>query len=649
MLREREDSDPFLKGARGLILRFRLPVKIVLTQFVFVAAFLGAFILRFEFFVPVEMRHVFLGVIPVLLLAKSAAFLLTGQFRGWWRYLSVRDAVPILLASVLASVFFVVAVVLLPGPQHLPRSVFIIDFGLTYILVAGGRLSVRLLRESYGDGRVGVRRNVLVVGAGVAGQQIVREIRDNETLGMNAVGFVDDDPAKIGTRIHGLKVLGGHGDIETVCVQNRIDEVIVAIPSAKPSRMRNIVERCEEAGVRARILPGMGELIGGTVSVRSLRNVRIEDLLGRDPIELDTELLRKEIQGRVVLVSGAAGSIGSELCRQVALRDPACLVLFEFSESALFSLEASLRERFPRLSLVAAIGDVRDVARVESVFREQKPHIVYHAAAYKHVPMMEENPPEAVKNNIEGTRIVAEAAAKVGVARFVLVSSDKAVRPTNVMGATKRVAELIVQEMNLRQTGTIFVAVRFGNVLGSVGSVVPIFHRQLATTGRLTVTHQDASRYFMMIPEAAGLILQAGAMAEGGEVFVLEMGEPVKIVDLAKEMIHLAGREIGVNAEIEFIGLRPGEKLHEELVIEGEDVVRTGHPKVMKMVGEPPVPPNWRERLDTLCASAHAGKRPEVVRLLDRMVHGYTPDYAFHGIAAPESKPVADQSPRSLH
>jgi FlaA1/EpsC-like NDP-sugar epimerase len=356
-------------------------------------------------------------------------------------------------------------------------------------------------------------------------------------------------------------------------------------------------------------------------------------------VAIDTELLRRHITGRTVMVTGAAGSIGSELCRQIAQMSPELLILFEIAESPLFYLELEMRQKFPTVGLVPVIGDVRDRGRVEGIVRAHRPAIIFHAAAYKHVPMMEIHPAEAVKTNVLGTRIVAEAAAKFGVKRFVLVSTDKAVRPTNVMGATKRLAELVIHNVADRKGATVFVAVRFGNVLGSVGSVIPIFRRQLMTTGKLTVTHAEASRYFMLIPEAAGLILQAGAMGKGGEVFVLDMGDPVKIVDLAKNLIRLSGKELGVDAEIVFTGLRPGEKLHEELIIEGEDVSGTTHPKVMKLIGSEKMPPSWSKRLEELIMCAITGERCGVVERLDALVKGYRPDYGFHGVAVPNIFP----------
>jgi FlaA1/EpsC-like NDP-sugar epimerase len=528
------------------------------------------------------------------------------------------------------------------------------DWGLTLMMFLAARYTIRAGRETFGRKRRASDRNVLIVGAGLAGQMIAREIRDNPALGMVEVGFIDDDTAKIGTRIQGLKVLAGHEQIEEICRKYAVKEIIIAIPSAPASMVRHIVDHCVALPARFRILPGVGELIDGRVSVNALRNVDLKDLLGRDPVALDTELLRRDITNRTVMVTGAAGSIGSELCRQVARLAPERLVLFEMAESALFGLEHEMRAAFPHVPLVPVIGDVRDRRRVREVVAANLPAVIYHAAAYKHVPVMEAHPVEAVKNNVLGTRVVAEAAAEYGVGRFIMVSTDKAVRPTNVMGATKRVAELVVQNMNGSGKETTFVAVRFGNVLDSVGSVIPIFRKQLETTGKLTVTHPDASRYFMLIPEAAGLILQAGSMGHGGEVFVLDMGSPVKILDLASNMIRLSGKELGVNAEIVFTGLRPGEKLHEELVVEGEDVERTSHPKVMKMIGDGKLHADWTRQLNLLIDLAVQGERAGVVRQLDLLVKGYTPHYAYHGLDSPAgtlpgSPVLVSSSSESLH
>jgi FlaA1/EpsC-like NDP-sugar epimerase len=649
----RKAAAEYLSLPVEVAMRYRGIVKFLLHMAIFIFAHHLAYYIRFDFDIPRRYFSVIRDTIPVLVVAKTLGFLAFGLFSGWWRYVSIRDILPIASGCALGSALFAGGVYILWGPYYVPRSIYILDFGNTLLLVLAGRFVIRAGREAFGRRRRDSDRNVLIVGAGAAGQMLAREIRENPSLGLVEVGFVDDDKAKIGTRIQGLRVLGGHGKIEEICRKHDVDEIIIAIPSAPPSVVRHIVEHCQMLPARFRILPGVGELIDGKVSVKALRNVDLEDLLGRDPVGLDTELLRREITGRTVMVTGAAGSIGSELCRQVAKLSPALLVMFEIAETPLFDLEHEMRAAFPKVPLVPVIGDVRDRRRVREIIAANMPTVIYHAAAYKHVPVMEVHPVEAVKNNVLGTRIVAEAAAEYGVERFVLVSSDKAVRPTNVMGATKRVAELIVQGMNGEGKETAFVAVRFGNVLDSVGSVIPIFRKQLETTGKLTITDPDASRYFMLIPEAAGLILQAGAMAAGGEVFVLDMGEPVKIVDLAKNLIRLSGKELGVDAEIVYTGLRPGEKLHEELVVEGEDVVRTPHPKVMKMIGDAQLPEEWARQLNRLIDLAIQGDRIGVIRQLKVLVKGYTPHYEFHGMELPgkdvHASPILTPPSKSLH
>ena len=631
-----------------LAIRSRTTVKFFLTLGIFISANYLAYLIRFEFDVPPEMVVVMRRTIPVLVIAKAIGFFAFGQFSGWWRYVSIKDVLPIAAGSALGSVLFAGGVLWLWRPTHVPRSIYVLDWVNTILLVLGIRYLIRMGREGLGRRGHVTERRVLIVGAGAAGQMIAREISENISLGMEQVGFIDDDRAKIGTRIHGVKVLGGHNQITAICAKYDVNEIIIALPSVSASAVRHIVEHCHEVSAMFRILPGIGDLIGGKVSVQALRNLDLEDLLGREPVALDADLLERHITGRTMMVTGAAGSIGSELCRQIARRSPGRLILFEIAESPLFYLEMEMREKFPTLNVVAVIGDVRDRGRVEEIVRAYRPAMIFHAAAYKHVPMMEVHPVEAVKTNVLGTRIVAEAAAKFGVERFVLVSTDKAVRPTNVMGATKRLAEMLIHNVASQQGTTVFVAVRFGNVLGSVGSVIPTFRRQLMTTGKLTVTHKDASRYFMLIPEAAGLILQAGAMGEGGEVFVLDMGEPVKILDLAKNLIRLSGKELGVDAEIVFTGLRPGEKLHEELIVEGEDVSGTEHPKVMKLIGNESMPPFWAKQMEELIVFAITGGHGGVVERLDALVKGYRPDYDFHSVAVPPAAAAANVANASV-
>ncbi|MGA7104453.1 MAG: nucleoside-diphosphate sugar epimerase/dehydratase [Candidatus Deferrimicrobiaceae bacterium] len=638
----RRSAEGYLIIPADFLLRHRGIVKLFLHFVIFAGAYHLAYLIRFDFIVPLEYGRVIRETILYLLIAKAIGFLAFGLFQGWWRFVSIRDVLPIAAGCTAGSAIFAGVDIFFLGNVTVPRSVYLLDWGITLLVVLASRYLIRMGREAFGRRHGEFTRRVLIVGAGAAGQMIAREIHDNPALGMIDVGYVDDDKAKIGTRIQGLRVLGGHEEIDEICRAQKIDEIIIAIPSARASKVRHIVDHCRESSARFRILPAVGELIDGKASVSVLRNVNIEDLLGRDQVRLDMELLRRDITGQTVMVTGAAGSIGSELCRQVAKLFPSKLVMFEIAESPLFELELEMREKFPGVNIVPLIGDIRDRKRVEIVISAHRPSLIYHAAAYKHVPVMEVHPIEAVKNNVLGTQVVAEVAAEYGVPRFVLVSTDKAVRPTNVMGATKRVAEMIVQNMNGKGKETTYVSVRFGNVLDSVGSVLPIFRKQLETTGKLTVTHPEASRYFMLIPEAAGLILQAGAMGRGGEVFVLDMGQPVKIVDLAENLIRLMGKELGVDAEIVFTGLRPGEKLHEELVIEGEDVTRTAHPKVMKMIGNGALVPELPCFLEELFAFAIEENREGVIRKLSMIVKGYRPDYLFHGIAAPHDQLSAD-------
>ncbi len=471
-----------LHAPAGVLLRRRGTVKFFLHLTIFASAYCLAYLVRFDFSIPREYLDVIRATIPLVLVAKGLGFLSFGLFHGWWRYVSIRDILPIVGGCTLGTVlFFVFGILFLKAPL-VPRSIYLLDWGNTLVLVLAARYAIRMGRETFGRRDRATDRRVLIVGAGAAGQMIAREIRENNALGMTAVGFIDDDTAKIGGRIQGLRVLGGHEQLGEATGAHGVHEIIIAIPSAPASVIRHIVERCREVPARFRILPGVGELIDGRVSVSRLRNVNLADLLGRNPVRLDTDLLRRDITANPVMVTGAAGSIGAELCRQVARLSPSKLVMFDIAETPLFDMENELREEFPALPLVPVIGDIRDRGRVEETIAAHRPAVIYHAAAYKHVPVMEMHPVEAVKTNVLGTRIVADAAARLSVGRFVLVSTDKAVRPTNVMGATKRVAEIIVQNRNRKGGGTIFAAVRFGNVLDSAGSVVPIFRRQLETT-----------------------------------------------------------------------------------------------------------------------------------------------------------------------
>jgi FlaA1/EpsC-like NDP-sugar epimerase len=548
------------------------------------AALFLAYLVRFDFY----LRDSFWSNYPYLLLfamvAKLPIFWQQGLSRGWWRYVSMADIILLARANLLASMGFIIALVFFfDRMTGVPRSVLILDGIFCFGLMTGTRFLTRAVRENYIPGLRGGRRqgtNTLIIGAGSAGQMIAREIHQNLGLGKKLVGFIDDDPMKQGHLIVGYKVLGTQENLAEVCRREEVEEIISAIPSASGKQMRAIVERCEKLQITFRTLPGVSDLIDGRVSIQHVRDVALEDLLGRATIGLELDRIRAFIEGKRVLVTGAAGSIGSEICRQLCRFNPASIVLFDNSESPLFNIHRELAGSYPNLRHTAIIGDIRDNARINGIFDSCLPQVVFHAAAYKHVPLMEDNASEAAHNNVSGTRVVAEAAHRFQAESFVMISTDKAVNPTNVMGASKRAAELVVQSL-ARRSSTRFVTVRFGNVLGSAGSVIPIFKEQIAGGGPVTVTHPEVTRFFMTIPEATQLVLQAGSMGAGGEIYLLDMGEPVRIVTLAEQLIQLSGFVPYEDIEIEFTGLRPGEKLYEELLIYGEGVQPTSHAKIM--------------------------------------------------------------------
>jgi FlaA1/EpsC-like NDP-sugar epimerase len=489
---------------------------------------------------------------------------------------------------------------------------------------------VRATRRIYGETlerkqRSGGRKRerVLLLGAGQAGVVVAREIASRPDLGLQAVGFLDDDHLKVGMHIGGLPVLGRIDQIAEIAERKRVRRVLITIANAPGSQIRAITMRCRDAGLETKIIPGIYEIVGDRVNLSRIREVAIEDLLGREQVQLDEDELNASIRGAVVMVTGAGGSIGSELCRQVCRYAPARLVLVERFENALFEIHRELIAAYPDLAIDPQIGDVTDARRMTQVFGDARPSIVFHAAAHKHVPMMECNPGEAVKNNVGGTRLVAELSDRLGVDRFVLISTDKAVNPTSVMGATKRVAEIYTQALALRSQ-TRFVTVRFGNVLGSNGSVIPIFKQQIAAGGPVTVTHPDMQRYFMTIPEASQLVLQAGAMGHGGEIFILDMGEPVKIVDLARDLITLSGFRPDEDIEIKFNGVRPGEKLFEQLATDAEHADKTKHPKIFIGRIASPTWPEVTRGLDALLALVDGGDGGQIRRALRGLVPEYT-------------------------
>jgi FlaA1/EpsC-like NDP-sugar epimerase len=560
-------------------------------------------------------------------------FQLCGIYARYWRYASLDELMLLAGALVFANLAVGVGSLVvgsLLDTVLVPRSVPAVYLLLSLAVTAAPRLFARLhwrqqaVREKV-TGEAGAATRVLIMGAGSAGAMMVRELRENPQIGIEVVGFVDDDPLKRDMRIHGVPILGTHHDIPRLVRQHNVHQVIIAMPSVAGKTIRKVVEICERAGVITRSIPGIYELLDGKVSVNQLRNVEIEDLLRRKPVRTDIAAVVRLLRGRRVLITGGGGSIGSELCRQVLRCEPAELIVLGHGENSVFGIEAELRKHLPAdTRLTTLIADIRFPARISAIFARHRPEIVFHAAAHKHVPLMEANPPEAITNNVLGTRNLLRAAEEYGVSHFVMISSDKAVNPTNVMGASKRVAELLVHQAAAR-TGKPYVAVRFGNVLGSRGSVVLTFRQQIAAGGPVTVTHPDMVRFFMTIPEAVQLVLQAATLGRGGEVFTLDMGEPVKIVDLARDMIELSGLEVGRDIDIVYSGARPGEKLYEELFISGEDYERTFHEKIFIACNASKlVPLALDECLHTLEVAAEREDVPQILRTLHTLIPSFT-------------------------
>jgi FlaA1/EpsC-like NDP-sugar epimerase len=568
----------------------RRVVALVVYGGIFTVSYAFAFLLAFDFAWPRQYTRVFLISLGLLLLVRLTASRAFRLSTSRWRFVGTHDVLR-LAASIAVGTCLMVVLTRAPiGGPGVPLSVLIIEALVSAMTVGALWVGYRVAFEQLRFPRSGARpaaRRVLLIGAGEAGSILARDML-RIRAGYRPIGFMDDDPHKWGTNLNGLEVIGGLHDLQTVAAATGADEIVIAVPRATPTQMITILERCEATGLPYRVLPRIAEVLAGHVSLTQLREVQIEDLLGRDPVRLDLPELKEDLVGRSVLVTGAAGSIGSELVRQIAQHSPGNLVLFDQAETELYYLELELRERFPELQLRVVVGDVVDPNAVERVFRAYSPDRVFHAAAYKHVPMMEANVREAIRNNVGGTHCVASAAGTHGAGKFILVSTDKAVRPASVMGAAKRLAEMIVLELQDRFPNTAYGVVRFGNVLGSNGSVIPIFRRQIAAGKPLTVTHPEATRYFMTIPEAVQLILQASLLPElRGHIAMLDMGEPVSIVDLARNLIRLSGVPGRVSENIVFTGLRPGERLHEELVAPDEETTDTAIPQVRIIKTQP--------------------------------------------------------------
>jgi len=561
-------------------------------------AYYLAFVLRFDAGIPARYEDLMVDTVAFVVVAKLALFAAFGLYSKLWRFVDQTDFESIVKAVVVSSFVLIAGLFLLSlGASDPPRGVIALDFLLTLALVGGARFLVRAVVERPLKGPLVQRASneVLIVGAGNGGQQVALELRRNPELSSAVIGFVDDDPRKRGMLVAGHRVHGTTDDLPRILDDTKPDEVVIAIPSAPGMLRQKVVMACRKRDIPVRTLPTVFELLSrGPNLLRQVREVQVEDVLGREPVRMEIDRLGAYLRGRVVLVTGAGGSIGSELCRQIARVKPKKLVLVDHAENNLFEIRRQLEEERHFGATAAVLADCKDATRMAELFGEERPSVVFHAAAYKHVPLMEENPVEAVRNNAVATRIVAAAAGAAGVERFVLVSTDKAVTPSTVMGASKALAEWAVEAAHNRYRGTRYASVRFGNVLGSSGSVVPIFRRQIAAGGPVTVTDEGMSRYFMTIPEAVQLIIRSGDLATGGEVFVLEMGDPVKIVDLARNMIRLSGKEPDVDIAIEFVGRRAGEKIHEELFEPGERPQPTPAEKILAAV-RPQLDPGWVE------------------------------------------------------
>ena len=583
------------------------------------ASFLGLFV-RFDLNIskiPPEYARAAMEFLPYYILASLVIFFLARMYSTMWSVAGVREALHVVAACGLASLVQIAGMMLLQ--LSVPRSFFLVSFAALCAEELGIRLSYRVVISLFGNHSKKAAKRIMIVGAGTSGSVILKEMTTSSLVNGCVVCFVDDDKNKAGKFLNGVPVAGNRNDIPRLAEEYKIDEIYIAIPSASAKERKAIIEICRETGCQVKILPGIYQLINGEVSIAKLRNVEIEDLLGRDPIRVNLDEIMGYVSGKVVLVTGGGGSIGSELCRQVASHNPKQLIIFDIYENNAYDIQLELKEKYPDLDLVVLIGSVRNTHRIETVFEKYRPDIVYHAAAHKHVPLMEDSPNEAIKNNVFGTYKTAKAADKYGTKRFVLISTDKAVNPTNIMGASKRMCEMVVQMMNARSK-TDFVAVRFGNVLGSNGSVIPLFKKQIEQGGPVTVTHPDIIRYFMTIPEAVSLVLQAGAYAKGGEIFVLDMGEPMKILDLAKNLIRLSGYTPDVDIPIVFTGLRPGEKLYEELLMNEEGMQDT--PNKLIHIGKPIEfdMERFEEQLEELYSVANQdgdGIREDVMRIVN--------------------------------
>jgi len=592
-----------------------------------------AFAVRMDFVIPAHYQQALWQLMPLILIVKMSVFFALSLYQGMWRFTSLFDLVNVVKAVMFSSLLLILCVMVLHRFEGYPRSVFIIDFGLCLIFISGFRASIRLFYTRHSgislfptlNRKIASLKRLLIIGAGSTGERVLREIRDNPNLKLQPIGFLDDNPLKQGKTIHGVSVLGQMDQIDSFVTL--FDEILIAIPKTTRENMRKIVSYCESTGKRFRTVPAISELIDGRISVKALRDVTLQDLMGREEIHLNKTEIHRYIHEKRVLITGAGGSIGSELVRQVSRFHPRRLGLLEISEINLFHIEMECCQRFGYMDVETYLADIRDHDALAHVFDDFQPEVVFHAAAYKHVPMQEKHPWEAVINNIQGSLNLVNIAKNYKVERFVLVSTDKAVRPTNVMGASKRVAEQLVLCANESEHSQ-FMVVRFGNVMGSSGSVIPIFQDQISRGGPVTVTHPEVTRFFMSIPEAAQLILEAGAMGKGGEIFILDMGRAIRILDLAQDLIRLHGYEPHRDIEIQYTGLRPGEKLYEELITEGEGIVKTQHEKILVLRGQICQKDEIHSKIDQIILDAKTFNHRTIMKSLKDIVPEYQPEFS---------------------
>jgi len=619
-------------------------IVFILDAVLSVCAFYSSLALRYsDFRISAVPSGVFFQSCLLLTIIQVSCFWFMGFYKGIWRFASTPDLFRLIKGITLAVSLSFGGIFLLNRMIGVPRSTFIIDWLLLLTFLGGMRFTYRIWRDNFWYKFNETFAKVVIVGAGAGGSQLFRELRESKDLQMKVVAFVDDDPSKYHKILHGVSIMGKIAELPAIIQKTGATKIFIAIPSATGDQILNIVESCKHTDLEFKTLPSMREIINGKTELSQLRNIEIEDLLGRKEVVLNDDSVQSMVANKIVLITGAGGSIGSEICNQIVKYNPQKLVLFEMTEFFLYELEKNLKKNYPSLEIIPIIGDVRNRDKVSNVFAKYLPQVVLHAAAYKHVPIMEDNPAEAVKTNIFGTKVVAEAAVAHNVERFVLISTDKAVNPTNVMGATKRVAELVCQFVQQNQK-TKFMMVRFGNVLGSSGSVIPLFKQQLKSGGPITITHPDIIRYFMSIPEACRLVLQAAALGHGGEIFVLDMGAPVKIVDLAKQMIRLAGLKLGQNIEIKFTGLRPGEKLYEELFINHENTIATEHPMV-KMARPTSSKIDIPSLLSNLFKQIENATETDIKLALKTLV----PEYFPHGLSIDENFQKNEKDEEHLH